>query len=341
MDDCELMRSVLTLIALLGGVLLLIMTGQQAALRRQSPDTARLAFVHDYTLYLGFSDGSVVRPYPIDAAVYATSFGPSGDWIVLATGQIGDFPTRLVRHNLADGSDTVIASNDSSYVSFPRVSPNGRYVAFIMGSRFSGTASLYVATTDGKDLFPIPTGNFSNNGHAWTPDSRAVIFNGRTATGEDNRLQYDVTTATLSEIPVVGWQYNSFNPTGDLIVHEQGRQGSGVSLGISRMDGAYVRELTAVADEQTQWRYDSAPLWSSDGQWIYYSSYNSVSNGFDLYRIRPDRRDETRLTTLPGDEFSHSISASLGMPLHLLQVGALGGVLTLLAGLVGLRWRRS
>jgi len=301
------------LFALLG-FLLLISTLWQAILRRQPSDVAYFAFIHDHVIHLGFSDGSATRPYPLDMFIYGISYSPDGTWIAASVGKVRDHASALIRHDFARRTTRTLISNDSSFVNFPLVSPDGQYIAFMMGSRFTGTSSLYIVRSDGSELQPIATGFFANTDYAWLPDSRALIFIGTSATGEQKRLRYDLASAQVSIVDDKIFQAPYISTSGRYMVYEANRSG-GVLLNVSDLWGENTRLLTQNTSEH-QLRFDYSPIWSADEQWIYFSSFQVGSNGFDIYRIRPNGEGTMRLTKLVGDEYNPTLSSPISSQLH-------------------------
>lgn len=88
------------------------------------------------------------------------------------------------------------------------------------------------------------------------------------------------------QIVFVSNRITETNPSGDFEIFVMSSNG----------DGAGVRQLTLNGAE------DSLPRWSPNGKWIAFHS--NVDGNFEIYVIRPDGTDLTRVTDYPGvDQF--------------------------------------
>jgi dipeptidyl aminopeptidase/acylaminoacyl peptidase len=86
-----------------------------------------------------------------------------------------------------EGGDAVRVTDGTPYDSQPRVSPDGKWIAFI--SDRSGSDNLWIATIDGKE--PRKLSNESQDAvisPAWTPDSQYVIASMRATGGTQLRM---------------------------------------------------------------------------------------------------------------------------------------------------------
>jgi Tol biopolymer transport system component len=87
---------------------------------------------------------------------------------VFYTAKVGD-SIELMRVDLDGNVTQLTKSKPRTRHYHPAVSPDDKWVLF--GSDRSGTMQLYVATTDGKDSWPItnvPAGSCAMHGH-WHP----------------------------------------------------------------------------------------------------------------------------------------------------------------------------
>ena len=90
---------------------------------------------------------------------------------VFYTAKAGD-SVELMRVDLDGNVTQLTKSKPGTRHYHPAVSPDGKWILF--GSDRSGTMQLYVATTDGKDVWPItnvPSGSCAMHGH-WQPTAR-------------------------------------------------------------------------------------------------------------------------------------------------------------------------
>lgn len=321
------MRLFLLSLVLMGGALWSTVA-TLAPLRGQAADTAYLAYVHNYRLIVGFSDGSHARPYPYPhGAIYEASYAPSGDWIAVTVGLRNDFASRLERLDVATGARRTLVSNDSGLIYYPRISPDGQYIAFVMGSHFTGTGTLYIVRSDGQQQRAIETDNYANSDPAWSPDSRSLYFMGYTVEGPRQHQRYDLDTRTVTLLQSrLDFRQGSIGPDGQQVVYNEFVTDFGTLLHIGTRDHSIAMRLTE-GHPFIERRTDVMPIWSLDDGWIYYASLQGNANSFDIYRIRPDGNDETQLSDWAGNETSPTISAIISTRLRTARLIGLGAAL--------------
>ncbi len=159
---------------------------------------------------------------------------------------------------------------------YPIFSPDGRYLAF--SSNRHGSYNLFVIPVhSGKprrltfdSSTDIPTG--------WSPDGKRLLF-------ASLREPAFPASPELYTVPVEGGQVRrvtiaegrdgSFSPSGDKIAYVRGpgswyrkgyRGSSNDDIWICNADGTNNRQVTNFHGQ------DTAPMWSADGQWLYYVS---------------------------------------------------------------------
>jgi tricorn protease len=129
----------------------------------------------------------------------------AGDTLVFSYG--GDLWTAG-----ADGGMARRLTSDPGQEAFPKLSPDGKWVAFT--GQYSGTSQVHVIPTDGSaaprqltfrnDVGELPPrGGMDNQVLGWTPDGKEVLFNAhRTPYGERNSRPYLVPAAGGMEHPL-------------------------------------------------------------------------------------------------------------------------------------------
>ncbi len=192
----------------------------------------------------------------------------------------------------------------------PRVSPNGRYLAFHKDNPEFDQGNVYV--------LDLQTGNirllFANNnyvvGYGWTPDSARLVFDyscdiqvinldGSNNHGLLNSSCYD-------DAPAV-------NPLDGRVAFQNTQAGGGIGLANSDGTGGTFITNTVPGDV---W-----PAWSADGLWI------SFQDGTNYFKIHPDGSGLARLTSVPaaGDGFNGP-GAWTPDGTHLVAAGKYNGV---------------
>ncbi len=73
-----------------------------------------------------------------------------------------------------DGSDVVRITSTAAVENHPKISPDGRWVAF--SSNRSGSSSVYVASVEGGDATRLTWHPSASTVRGWTPDGKNVLF---------------------------------------------------------------------------------------------------------------------------------------------------------------------
>jgi len=205
-------------------------------------------------------------------------FSYHGDiWIA---NENGANPVRLTAHVARD--------------TFPRLSPDGRWVAFT-SDRF-GNADVFVIPSTGGEPRQLTFSTGNDTGLNWAPDGKSVLITTQSGTSPWRN--------PLALVPIDGSLPRPLDMDGGV----QGMiKQDGSTIAFNRMGGAYWRKgyrgnrsddvwvqdlktkrITRLTDadlkEYRNFTQDVYPMWGSDGQ-IYFSSERS--GVFNIYRIPP------------------------------------------------------
>jgi Tol biopolymer transport system component len=230
-----------------------------------------------------------------------------------------------------DGGEASRVTDGTPYDSQPRVSPDGKWIAFI--SDRSGSDNLWIATIDGKE--PRKLSNESQSAvisPAWTPDSQYVIASMRETGGTQLRMFHinGGSGVPLASPPPTG---GAPAPGGGAAASGPNRLGASVSpdgrylyvaqagsgTGLSRWQVARLDMRTGDADVITQAEGGGMrPLVSPDGTLVVYATRHETKTGLrvrdletgaDRWLKWPVTRDEQESggspsrDTLPGYAF--------------------------------------
>jgi len=244
----------------------------------------------------------------------AASLDVEGDtWIVFQAVFDGRTDLGLIR---PDGSDSHRIPGGPGNRWHPDWSPDGSQLAYDwnLASDVAEIAILDLGGSEERSLLECVEPCLGNGGPAWSPDGRAIGFDGADGPSEENPngLCYialldvgsgDVTRILefpecLSEAPpddLAAGIYMRFSPDGERIVF-QGQGPRGTAIFTATIEGEDVRQLT-------EWGLGARPDWSPDGDWIVFMSVDSEDHDGEpirLHRIRPDGRDLEQLTAPTG-----------------------------------------
>ncbi|MBL0939178.1 MAG: PD40 domain-containing protein [Gemmatimonadaceae bacterium] len=176
----------------------------------------------------------------------------------------------------------------------PAISPNGQRIAFIRLTE-TGNTQLYLADIDGRNEMAVmlalaPSLTYGYNTPAWSPDGSRLLF----SAGDPGRQHLHIinangtglrqlTDTTVSDID------GTWSPDGQTVAFVRT-----TSLSQSQL---MIRHLTTGAERSFgfAWR-NRQPAWSPDGQRIAFVSNMTDNQDLELYTVRPDGTQLTRLT---------------------------------------------
>jgi len=149
----------------------------------------------------------------------------------------------------------------------PQFSPDGAKVAFI--SARSGFEEVWIASVDCASVTQLTS--FKENGVGsprWSPDGRKIAFD-RHVREQSDIFLIDVETRELQRL--------TDHPSPDLLP-AWSHDGKEVFFCSERAKGSEIWKVSTTSGEQTQvTRFGGRESWaSSDGQQLYYTSYNAI-----------------------------------------------------------------
>lgn len=223
---------------------------------------------------------------------------------------------RLVR---ADGSNDRTILPWLTYASFPRLSPNRNYIAFLGDGDYPPyhQNNLYVLNLSNSVERRVFTNTDYIVGYDWMNDSRIIVFDYACAI---YRMNTDGTQVTPL---ITGDCYNdapAVNPIDNGIAfHNQ-------NIGILVAD-KYGAGVTHVPNTQPG---DQWPTWSLDGQWLSFTRGGDLTTHFggNYFKIHADGSGLTQLTFLSNDANNrmNPTGAWTSDPAYLVAPGTVNGV---------------
>lgn len=197
-----------------------------------------------------------------------------------------------------DGGDRRQLTNSPGPDLYPRVSPDGRRIAFV--SERDGNAEIYVMNRDGSEQTRLTNHATEDTLPAWSPDGRRIIFRSSRGGNADlfimNADGSGVTpvTRTTEREGHVSWSISdrlAFNVT------LSGRY----QLFTSAIDGSDRLQLTY--SEVDEW----SPEWSPDGGRLLFLSQRNNEGG--IFTMAPDGSDVRQVYDTPAGEWGAVWSA--------------------------------
>ncbi|MBI4908337.1 MAG: PD40 domain-containing protein [Acidobacteria bacterium] len=169
--------------------------------------------------------GAALPPQPINglSAPYQLGFSPDCTAVFVSTYSRQTKRRRIYRYDVSTGKQTDILADSGEWATYPRVSPDGRWLALY--GRLEGsmeTGIVVVSTTGGA---PRMLDSKVQWGHNWTPDSRRLLYarsvKGTDGKGEENELFWIAVEGGAPQsmgIRMPGARAASLNPDGNRIL---------------------------------------------------------------------------------------------------------------------------
>lgn len=197
------------------------------------------------------------------------------------------------------------------YEMFPRISPDGKYIAFT--GQYDGNTEVFVIPVEGGEprrlTYTATLGRDdlgdrmgpNNIVIGWTPDSKHVLYRSRRYTFNDFTGQLftvPVEGGMSEELPLKNGGFASYSPDGKKLAYNYimrefrawKRYQGGMADDIRVFDFA-TKKSERITDNVRQ---DIIPMWSSDGNTIYYiSDRGDVMN---LYAYDVNTKEDKQLT---------------------------------------------
>lgn len=197
------------------------------------------------------------------------------------------------------------------YEMFPRISPDGKYIAFT--GQYDGNTEVFIIPSEGgepKRLTFTATLNRDDLGDrmgpnniviGWTPDSKNILYRTRQFTFNDftgQLMTIPVEGGESKEVPLKNGGFSSFSPDGKKLAYNYifrefrtwKRYEGGMADDIRVFDFA-TKKSEKITDNPRQ---DIFPMWGEDGKEIYFTS--DRDNVMNLYVYNLDTKDTKQLT---------------------------------------------
>ncbi|HEV3205024.1 MAG TPA: S41 family peptidase [Gemmataceae bacterium] len=158
----------------------------------------------------------------------------------------------------------------------PVFSPDGRMLAF--SSNRHGSYDVFVVSIQGGKPRRLTFDSASDLVNGWSPDGKTILFTSNRSVGFPSTLELYSVSAEGSRVRRVSafeGKDGAYSPKGDQIAYVRGpgtwyrkgyRGSSNDDIWLCNADGSNNRLLTGFEGQ------DSSPMWSPDGQFLYYVS---------------------------------------------------------------------
>lgn len=176
----------------------------------------------------------------------------------------------------------------------PKISPDGTKIAF--NTFRDGNAEVYVMGIDGGDVTNVSNHPGIDVGPTWSPDSQQIAFASQRAgqsdiwvANTDGSNPTNVTPGPANE------SSPAWSPDGSYFLFTRAGGGTGDDIYRIDADGGNEMQLTSAVGG------DVHPAWAPEGDRIAFTSRRDGND--EIYWMRPDGSDQTRLTTNPAQDW--------------------------------------
>ena len=257
-----------------------------------SPASGRIVFTcsidgYDQICLMDANGGNVTRLATQAATEFYASIAPDGTEIVFSSIRAGSF--QIYSMNM-DGSNQHRLSNGLGSLYAPEVSPDGTQIVFTLET--GNTQNIWVMGRDGSNPRPLTVTQGDNGDPTWSPNGTQIAFaSGRSGTRQLWVMDSDGSNSRqVTDLPDMGGR-SSWSPDGQRLAFYAGVR-TDRDIYTIRVDGSDLQQLTEVGD-------NLGPCYSPDGDWITFTSFRDGNGNNEIYRMRPDGSEETRLTFDP------------------------------------------
>jgi Tol biopolymer transport system component/formylglycine-generating enzyme required for sulfatase activity len=259
------------------------------------PGDERIAFAGrykgDWDIYTMWENGSDITRLATPASNESEPrLSPNGHRVAFESDIDGDYEIWL--EDAYQLSEWQQLTNNKANDWHPSWSPDGRKLAFT--SDRDGNLDIYVMNDDGTGVVRLTTDPAHDDDPIWSADGQRIIFySNRSGDGD----LYEMNAADGSQVkPLVqGPGYDgqpAISPDDQVLIFASARDYPGsYATELYRLD-LLSNKLTRLTDNEN---YDSIPLWSTNGGWLYFTSDRYYGND-DVWRMLPDGGDPQNLT---------------------------------------------
>jgi len=223
-------------------------------------------------------------PYLAKIPAWWASFSQDGDWVVCTSG-----PGESLWRSRADGSEQLQLTFPPMQAAYPRLSPDGKWIAF-MGKMPGKPWKIYIVSPAGGSLQQLMPGDRNEADPNWSPDGTSLIF------GSPPDYMAEASTPKAIHLVHLRTKQVSKIPGSDGLFSPRWSP-----------DGRYVaampldqRKLMLFDFTTQKWmelarRSAMNPEWTRDGKYVWFQALHEA--WFPVYRVRvSDRKLEQLLT---------------------------------------------
>ncbi len=196
---------------------------------------------------------------------------------------------------------------------YPRFSPDGKWVAF--GSNRHGSYDVFVVPTRGGKPRRLTFDSASDVPAGWTPDSKQILFVSNRSTdypGHFDLYSVPVEGGRVQRLTSTEAREGAYSPKGDQIAYSRGpgewyrkgyRGSSNNDIWICDANGTNHRQFTTFPGQ------DNSPMWSLDGNTLYFVSEVFGTPANVVMQDIKDKSKPVLVTADPAGKPFHTLDA--------------------------------
>jgi Tol biopolymer transport system component/S1-C subfamily serine protease len=213
------------------------------------------------------------------------SVSPDARWIVYSSDRDGN--SHLYKTESSTFWPIQLTQGSADHI-HPAWSPDGSRIAFV--SDRDGDWEIYILSADGTGLRQVTFNDLWDSYPAWSPDGSQLVFTSRQGNNYDLYL-VNLSTGELRRLtnnPYTdahpAWRPGSNEIAYTTVTYEGGILRQEIAL-LNVHNPSYIRYITSSRPGNGR---NAFPAWSSDGQWIVYTSEQNDSRGLYLTPVDAD-----------------------------------------------------
>jgi DNA-binding winged helix-turn-helix (wHTH) protein/Tol biopolymer transport system component len=211
-------------------------------------------------------------PYLLGASLDELAFSRDGQWMAFI-----EYPQGILVRSRVDGSDRRQLTFPPMRVLHPQWSPDGTQVAFQASADLGSHDKIYVVSKDGGlPIAATPPRSDQQVYPSWSSSGDSIVFSAYDESGSNPALyRLDLKSKVVSQFPgTAGLYWGQISPDARHVVALTDNNQKLILYDTSTHES---RTLAALADY---------PIWSADGNYVYYSTLFFRGRDAGIYRFQ-------------------------------------------------------
>ena len=194
-----------------------------------------------------------------------------------------------------DGELYTNLTNSPVDESSPKLSPNGRYIAYLIVTE--AMSAIELISLDGGSKTQLTNNNTKYRSHSWSPESDRIVYVQEEEIGTRLFTIDIMGSEPLPLTSIIGVESSDWSHDGSLIAF---------SVGEGELQGIYLRNPEGINEIRITDTPDHIPVFSPNSKHIAFMSTRDGNP--ELYIIDTDASDQIRITSTDAPEYQFSWS---------------------------------